>query len=124
MDDLAATARRLFASGSFSESIREPWASTILFFMRFVRGIPVHQVNPQQALARLPKSVNILFIGAGKDDRMPPESVRAYFEALPTPPDRKELWIEPEATHGKVWVTAPEEYRRRLASFRDKLTAP
>jgi pimeloyl-ACP methyl ester carboxylesterase len=123
IDDLGTTARRLFASGSFWESIREPWASTILFFMRFVRGIPVHQVTPARALSRLPPDVPVLLIGAGHDDRMPPESVRALFEALPTAGDRKELWIEPEATHGKVWVKAPEEYRRRLAGFRDKLAA-
>jgi hypothetical protein len=41
--------------------------------------------------------------------------VRGLFDALPQSPDRKELWIEPDATHGKVWVQAPEEYARRLA---------
>jgi pimeloyl-ACP methyl ester carboxylesterase len=74
-------------------------------------------VKPRNALARLPPDTAVLFIGAGRDDRMPPESVRALFDALPTAPDRKELWIEPEATHGKVWLAAPEEYRRRLAGF-------
>jgi hypothetical protein len=121
MDDLAATAKRELASGGFWASVREPWASTILFFARFARGVPVPEVRPQEALSRLPPSVFVLFIGAGKDDRMPPDSVRALFETLPTAAERKDLWIEPEATHGKVFVKAPEEYRRRLAVLSDKL---
>jgi pimeloyl-ACP methyl ester carboxylesterase len=116
MDDLAATARRLLKSGGFWQSIREPWASTFLFFARFVRGVPVNEVTPAKALGRLPPRVPVLLIGAGHDDRMPPDAVRAVFDGLPTAPDRKELWIEPEATHGKVWVKAPDEYRRRLAA--------
>ena len=123
MDDLAATARRQLAAGTFWESIREPWATTILLFFR-LRGVPVNQVKPREALARLPPRLPVLFIGAGHDDRMPPETVRALFASLPTAPDRKELWIEPEATHGKVWGKAPEEYRRRLARFLDEVMKP
>jgi hypothetical protein len=52
---------------------------------------------------------------------MSPESVRALFESLPTAADRKDLWIEPEAAHGKVWVKAPDEYRRRLALLGDRV---
>jgi hypothetical protein len=121
MDELAATARRQLRAGGFWESIREPWASAVLLFMR-LRGVPVGEVRPREALARLPPRVKVLLIGAGRDDRMPPDTVRALFAGLPTGPDRKELWIEPEATHGKVWVKAPEEYRRRLARFLDGLT--
>jgi hypothetical protein len=57
----------------------------------------------------------VLLVGAGRDRRMPPDIVRALFESLPTPEARKRLWIEPEATHGKVWVSSPDEYRRQLA---------
>jgi pimeloyl-ACP methyl ester carboxylesterase len=120
MDDLRATAMRELRSGGWKESIREPWASTILLSARLLRGVPIDEVKPREALARLPPSVAVLFIGAGQDERMPPASVRALFEALPTPPDRKELWIEPEATHGKVWVKSPDEYRRRLAAFLER----
>ncbi len=124
LDDLGATARRMLASGDFWQSVREPWASTILFFARFVGGVPVHQVEPREALARLSPRVAVLFIGAGRDERMPPDTVRALFDALPTAPDRKDLWIEPEATHGKVWVKAPDEYRRRLARLLEKVMEP
>ncbi len=117
MDDLAATARRELKSGGFWADIREPWASTILFFAQYPFGVPVGEVKPREALARLPPGVAVLFIVAGRDERMPPETVRALFESLPTAPDRKVLWIEPEASHGKVWVKAPEEYRRRLGEL-------
>jgi len=117
MDDLGATARHELATGGFWQSIREPWASTILWSAQHLGGVPVQEVKPRDGLAKLPPDVVVLFIGAGRDDRMPPESVRALFDALPTAPGRKELWIEPEATHGKVWLAAPEEYRRRLAHF-------
>jgi hypothetical protein len=85
--------------------------------------VPVPAIRPGDALAKLPARVAVLLIGAGKDDRMPPATVQALFEKLPTAPDRKELWIEPEATHGKVWVKAPDEYRRRLGAFVERAIA-
>jgi pimeloyl-ACP methyl ester carboxylesterase len=122
MDDLMATARRELATGGFWRSIRDPWASVVLFFARSVGRVPLDQVKPRDSLARLSPRVAVLFIGAGRDDRMPPDTVRALFESLPTASDRKDLWIEPEATHGKVWVKAPDEYRQRLARLIEKVT--
>ena len=117
MDDLASTAHRMLAGGSFWFSIRDPWASTMLFFVRHVRGVPIDEVRPGAALAQLAPGVAVLIVGAGRDERMPPDEVRALYESLPTAPDRKDLWIDPKATHGKVWVEDPEQYRRRLAHF-------
>jgi alpha-beta hydrolase superfamily lysophospholipase len=117
IDDLEATARRDLARGGFARSIRQPWASAVVWSAQHIGGVPIDAVKPSDALADLSPQVAVLLIGAGQDERVPPDSVRAFFDALPTAPDRKELWIEPEATHGKVWVAAPEEYRRRLRSF-------
>jgi len=117
MDDLRATALRELKAGGPAQGIPEPWASTILWSARNLGGIPIDAVRPREALARLPPGVFVLFIGAGRDDRMPPSSVRPLFDSLPTAADHKELWIEDTATHGKVWVKAPDEYRRRLAAF-------
>jgi dienelactone hydrolase len=117
MDDLRETALREMRSGPPSFSIRFPWAQTILWSARILGGVPLDAVQPRQALAQLPPSVWVLFIGAGRDDRMPPDTVRALFEGLPQAKERKQLWIDDEATHGKVWVRAPDEYRRRLAGF-------
>jgi uncharacterized protein len=117
MDDLRATALRELRRDGLMQSIRDPWAWTILWSAEHLAGVPIDAVKPREALARLPPGVEVLFIGAGYDGRMPPDSVRALFDRLPTAPDRKQLWIEPEATHGKVWVAAPDEYRRHLARF-------
>jgi pimeloyl-ACP methyl ester carboxylesterase len=124
MDDLESLARRELKSGPMLWSVRDPWASVILWSARFIGGVPVHAIRPGDALAKLPADVAVLLIGAGKDERMPPATVRALFEQLPTAPDRKELWIEPEATHGKVWVKAPDEYRRRLTAFVARAVGP
>jgi dienelactone hydrolase len=97
MDDAASTARRVLGAGGPWSSIREPWATTLLLSARF---------------------------GAGRDRRMPPENVRALYEALPTPPERKRLWVEPGASHGKVWVSAPGEYRRHLAWLVERAAGP
>jgi pimeloyl-ACP methyl ester carboxylesterase len=117
IDDLEATARRELRSGGLARSILEPWASTILLSARFLGGVPITEVKPGKALAGLRPEVVVLLVGAGKDDRIPPASVQALFDSLPTPPNHKQIWIEPAATHGKVWAAAPEEYRRRLAQL-------
>jgi len=124
MDSLEATALRELRSGTMAQSIRQPWAWTVLWSARHLGGIPIDAVRPQEALRRLPPNVAVLLIGAGHDERMPPDSVRAFFDGLPTVPDRKELWIQAEATHGKVWVKDPGEYRKRLAAFCAKLADP
>jgi hypothetical protein len=82
-----------------------------------VGGIPFDEVHPREALRRLPPDLPVLVVGAGHDFRCPPENVRALFDSLPTRPEKKTLWIEPEAEHGQVWVLKAEEYRARLAGF-------
>ena len=117
MDDLEDTALRELGSRGFPTAIGQPWASTILWSLQHLGGVPMEEVKPREALAGMSPEVAALIIGAGRDERMPPETVRAVFDAVPAASDRKELWIEPEASHGKVWVAAPEEYRQRLARF-------
>lgn len=123
MDDLEATAYRELASGPLAQSIRQPWAWTVLWSARHIGGVPIDEVKPRQALRQLPPRVPVLFVGAGHDERMPPASVKALFDSLPTAPERKELWIQDQATHGKVWVAAPEEYRKRLSDFCARMTS-
>jgi len=120
IDDLDATARRELTRGPLPFKIVDPWASTILLSARLLGGAPIGQVKPGEALTRLGPGVAVLLIGAGRDDRVSPESVRALFDELPTLPERKELWIDPNATHGKVWEDAPDEYRSHLAWLCDR----
>jgi len=111
-DDWRARARDLFP---------EPWATLILFSVRHIGGAPVDDVRPLESMRRLDPDVFVLLIGGGRDRRIPPASVRAYFEALPQPAGRKRLWIEPEAGHAKVWFRAPEEYERQLSWLCDSV---
>jgi len=124
MDDAGPTARRVLGNGGLWSSIREPWASELLLSARFLGGVPLSEVHPGKALERLSPRVAVLLIGAGLDHRMPPETVRGIYESLPTPEDRKQLWIEPASTHGKVWVHAPREYREHLAWLCDRAAGP
>ena len=55
-----------------------------------------------------------LCIGEAEDQRMPPAIVRAVYEGLPTNPDRKLLWICPDADHGSAFDTDFEGYRERV----------
>jgi len=112
IDDLHARARGL---------LPEPWATTVYLSVGHIGRVPVHEVEPMKSMQRLPPSVVVLLIGAGHDARVPPDSVRAYYEALSQPEARKRVWIEPEATHGKVWFQAPEEYARQLAWLWDNV---
>jgi hypothetical protein len=121
MDDLEATAVREIKRGGRREGIPQPWASTILWSARLFGGIPIGKVKPREALAKLPADVEVLLIGAGKDDRMPPDTVRAVYDTLPTPPGHKELWMVPEATHGKVLAQAPEEYKKKLEGLVERV---
>lgn len=120
MDDLEPTAQRMLGL----IGIPQPWSGTILWSFQHLGGVPMDEVRPRAALADLSPQVEVLLIGAGQDKRMPEDAVRALFESLPTDPDRKELWIEPDATHGKVWVEAPEEYRERLAGLSQRAVGP
>jgi len=115
MDDLRATGTRMIARFPASvPGLSGYWRHAILWSADHLGRLPFDAVKPRESLARLSPQVPVLLIGAGHDWRMPPESVRALFESLPTNPEHKELWIEPEATHGKVWMVAPEEYREHL----------
>jgi len=115
MDGLRPTATRMIARFPMSvPGLSGYWRRAILWSAERLGGLPFDDVNPRESLGHLSPRVPVLLIGAGHDWRMPPESVQALFESLPTDPQRKELWIEPEATHGKVWVVAPEEYRGHL----------
>jgi dienelactone hydrolase len=125
MESLRGTAERMVSRFPADVPVLSRyWRSAILWSAGRLGGLPLDAVDPRANLARLSPQVRVLMIGAGDDWRMPPESVRALFESLPTDPERKELWIEPAATHGKVWVAAPDEYRARLRTLIDSVVAP
>jgi pimeloyl-ACP methyl ester carboxylesterase len=119
MEDLHAAAHRMLAferagDGRSFFRIDEPWRSTVLVALGAWSGFRVQDVSPFRVLGTLPHDLPMLVVGAGKDDRAPPELVAGLFERLPMPPALKELWIRPESGHGHVFLDAPAEYAERL----------
>ena len=127
LDDLGAVADRMLRAGSGGRrgpGLPQPFRALVLWSARNLAGAPLDEVRPAEALRRLPPRVPVLLIGAGHDVRVPPERVRALFDRLPTEAGRKELWIVPEAEHGRVWFEDPDGYRERLARFVAELRRP
>jgi uncharacterized protein len=101
----------------------QPFRSLVVSTVELLCGFRFEDVRPIDAIRRLSPDVRVLLVGGGEDSRMPPEVVRAVFDALPTLPDRKELWIRDGSDHGVVWLDAPDDYARRLRSIVDAVAA-
>jgi hypothetical protein len=99
------------------QGIAEPFRSTMLWSAEHLGGVPFAELDGRDVLVHAAPRLPILLIGAGHDDRAPPDVVQQLFDLLPSDPTRKELWIEPDADHGKVWLAKPDEYRARVTRF-------
>ena len=60
-----------------------------------------------------------LLIYGSEDERMPAETARSLFEALPTP--RKQLVFFEQANHGDAWEADPDRYLSTITSFLQEL---
>ena len=60
-----------------------------------------------------------LLIYGSEDERMPAETARSLFEALPTP--RKKLVFFAKAHHGDAWEADPDRYLSTITSFLQEL---
>lgn len=120
--DLRAAAHRMLAferSGDRRSFFHlwEPWQMLTLEAMQWWSDFDVDDVRPAAVLQGMPVDLPVLVIAAGEDDRMPPAIVRQLYDGLPMPEGVKQFWLQPAATHGKVWEVAPAEYERRLAEL-------
>jgi alpha-beta hydrolase superfamily lysophospholipase len=119
IDDLSSAAHRMMTFDRANDGrsffwLGEPWRSSILASLGWFSGFDVADVAPSDVLATLPPDLPMLVVGAGEDDRAPPATVERLFARLPMPASRKELWIEPRAGHGHVFLDAPVAYRAAL----------
>ena len=91
-----------------------PLTMIVLWLLRLRVGREdVDSYSPIRFISRVaPRPV--LFIGGAEDRLMPPNNVRALYAAAQAP---KELWMIPEASHGKCRELAGPEYDRRLMEF-------
>ena len=128
IDDLHAAGDRMlegFATRrNQGPTIPAPIRSLMLFGAGTFGGVDFDHADVRGALSRLPKSVAVLLVSAGQDDRVPVDAVRATFDRLPTDPAKKDLWIVPDAKHGKVWEVDPTGYRQHLAALLDRALGP
>lgn len=121
--DLMGTARRMLARGPkrfAGLGLPEPFCSLTLMSLELWAGVELEAVDPLQHLRRIPPDVRALVVGAGGDDRVTTDDVRAVWAALPAPEAHKTLWIQPGAEHGAVWEAAAERYRRELAELLER----
>jgi alpha-beta hydrolase superfamily lysophospholipase len=105
-------------------TIPGPIRSLMLFGAGTFGGVDFEHADVRGALSRLPKSIAVLLVSAGQDDRVPVDSVRALYDRLPTDPAKKDLWIVPDAKHGKVWEVDPAGYRQHLEQLLERALGP
>lgn len=116
IDELRATTERTLGVVEGRRGVvPQPWRALFLLAAEWCGTMPFADVVPIRAIEQLSPEVPVLLIGAGQDTQMPPAAVERFFAALPTRADRKQLWIQPTATHGRVWSTDPATYREKLA---------
>ncbi len=117
IDDMLAGAHRLLGFARDKRSwfrVVEPWASLVLRAFEAWSDVELARIVPSDVLATLPFDLPVLVVGAGIDDRVPAETVERLFARLPMHESKKQLWIAPGTTHGRVFVERPEEYAERL----------
>lgn len=91
-----------------------PIVPVILGITRFRLGLDPEPYSPAHHIHKL--AVPLFFL-VGSDDRlMPLKQVQAIYDAATAP---KELWIVPEAQHGKCHEIG-ESYRKRIMEFFQK----
>ncbi|HMS17760.1 MAG TPA: alpha/beta fold hydrolase [Planctomycetota bacterium] len=91
-----------------------PLLQLVLFAWERVAGFRIDEVETVSAVRTLSPTTRVLFVGAGEDRRMPPESVRALFAELPQPESHRRLWIQDDARHGRVFESDAPQYREHL----------
>lgn len=118
IDDLVPASQRLL---DFNRPDRRSWfhmaplwRSLVLRWLELWSGFRATDVSPIEVLATIPVDLPVLVVGAGQDDRAPPDTVERLYARLPTLPDRKQLWMVPASSHGHVFLDAPADYRAHL----------
>ena len=129
MDDLTAAAHRMLGFDRKNDGrswfrIDEPWRSLVVTSLETWSDFRMRDVSPGEVLAALPHDLPVLMVGAGIDDRAPPETVERLFARLPMPAALKELWMVPGSRHGWVFVDQPAAYAEHLQRLLERLRRP
>ena len=104
-------------SGRGSAGIPGFLVSLSLSAVELWSGFEIEELRCVEAIESLSPELPSLLIGAGLDNKVPPESVRRGFARLAAPVGRKVLWIDHGSKHGRVFENRPDEYRRHLGAL-------
>ena len=107
----------VISSGVLGPAMWGPIRSVLLATVEWRSGFRFSDLTPLADAARLSPDLFVLVVGGGADARVPPASVRAVFDRIPSPPSRKTLWIRPGSDHGQVWSDDPSGYRAHLEAL-------
>lgn len=123
IDDMLPAAHRLIELiGKVTPfGIEEPWQSLVLRSLEWWSDVELADLSPIELLSTLPHDLPVLVVGAGKDERAPPETVERLFARLPMPAERKRLWMVPASEHGHVFLDQPEAYAEQLRWLLEQL---
>lgn len=119
IDDMQAAAVRMLGFDRAGDPRRwfkltEPWTSLVLRAFAAWSRVDLATLCPADVLATLPVDLPMLVVGAGQDERAPPETVRRLFARLPMHEHRRQLWLVEGSKHGHVFLDRPAEYAERL----------
>jgi fermentation-respiration switch protein FrsA (DUF1100 family) len=87
----------------------------VLCELRF--GVDLRETSPIKVVEKISPRP-IFFVDEGRDHLFPCDSVEDLYNAARDP---KEFWMVPEAEHGRAREARPEEYRRRVLAFWQKV---
>lgn len=93
-----------------------PFVPVFDWYLGHLAGFAPGRLDTREAV-RHDHGVPILLIYGGDDQRMPAETARAIFEAIPIP--RKDLVFFPGAGHARAWNTDPQRYLQVIREFID-----
>lgn len=119
IDDMQSAAHRMLGFDRAGDGrswfrVDDPWASLVIRALEFWSDIELAKLCPSDVMASLPHEIPVLIVGAGKDDRAPPDTVERLFARLPMHAENKQLWMVPDSKHGHVFLDQPAAYAEHL----------
>ncbi len=109
--------------GAFT-SLEEYWRPYLLPYalLRLTGWIlpaELRRLRPIDRIRGIRGLAGMLFIHGARDRISPPSMGERFHQACPLPPERRVLWVVPDAKHLRTLEIAPDEYRRRVLGFLD-----
>ncbi len=133
VSEMTEAPRAIIADSSFSslrDTVRQhtrllvgmpgfPFADVFVWHLTRLGGFSADAFDLPHVLKESENWPPTLLIYGGKDERMPADTARSLFQALPTP--HKKLVFFEQASHGDAWEANPDRYLSAITSFLQEL---